>query len=57
MCSQSITLDGVRPSGIDIKQATNARALVTLGKDMSLRDYSQVEPQLQRLCVLRLGSL
>ena len=33
--------DHVHTTGIDIKQALSAVAVVTLGKDMTLRDYSQ----------------
>lgn len=33
--------DHVHTTGIDIKQALSAAAVVTLGKDMTLRDYSQ----------------
>ncbi|KNC47257.1 uncharacterized protein AMSG_03687 [Thecamonas trahens ATCC 50062] len=33
--------DQVHTTGMDIRQATDARAAVTLGKDMTLRDYSQ----------------
>ena len=33
--------DQVHTTGMDIKQALNATAVVTLGKDMTLRDYSQ----------------
>ena len=34
--------DQVHTTGMDIKQALDAVAVVTLGKDMTLRDYSQV---------------
>jgi hypothetical protein len=33
--------DQVHTTGMDIKQALHAKAVVTLGKDMNLRDYSQ----------------
>ena len=33
--------DQVHTTGMDIKQALDATAVVTLGKDMTLRDYSQ----------------
>jgi len=33
--------DQVHTTGMDIKQALNARAIITLGKDMSFRDYAQ----------------
>ena len=34
--------DQVHTTGMDIKQALDACAVVTLGKDMTLRDYAQV---------------
>ena len=34
--------DQVHTTGMDIKQALDACAAVTLGKDMTLRDYAQV---------------
>ena len=33
--------DQVHTTGMDIKQAASARAALTLGKDMSFRDYAQ----------------
>lgn len=33
--------DQVHTTGMDIKQCVNARAVVTLGKDMTFRDYAQ----------------
>jgi len=33
--------DQIHTTGMDIKQASNARAAVTIGKDMTFRDYSQ----------------
>jgi hypothetical protein len=33
--------DQVHTTGMDIKQAPAARAALTLGKDMTLRDYAQ----------------
>ncbi|KAL4150362.1 hypothetical protein PRNP1_009764 [Phytophthora ramorum] len=33
--------DQVHTTGMDIKQGVNARAVVTLGKDMTFRDYAQ----------------
>ncbi|OQS06902.1 hypothetical protein THRCLA_20266 [Thraustotheca clavata] len=33
--------DQVHTTGMDIKQCTNARAVLTLGKDMTFRDYAQ----------------
>jgi hypothetical protein len=33
--------DQVHTTGMDIKQGTNARAVLTLGKDMTFRDYAQ----------------
>ena len=33
--------DQVHTTGMDIKQAPNARAVVTIGKDMTFRDYAQ----------------
>ncbi|KAH3756032.1 nxn protein [Pelomyxa schiedti] len=33
--------DQVHTTGMDIKQASNARAVVTIGKDMTFRDYAQ----------------
>ena len=33
--------DQVHTTGTDVKQAPNARALLTLGKDMTYRDYAQ----------------
>jgi hypothetical protein len=33
--------DQVHTTGMDIKQAVNARAVLTLGKDMTFRDYAQ----------------
>lgn len=34
--------DQVHTTGVDIKQSPNVRALVTLGKDATLRDFAQV---------------
>lgn len=34
--------DHVHTTGMDIRQAANAHAVITLGKDMTLRDYAQV---------------
>uniref|UniRef100_M4BT13 ubiquitinyl hydrolase 1 n=1 Tax=Hyaloperonospora arabidopsidis (strain Emoy2) TaxID=559515 RepID=M4BT13_HYAAE len=40
--SKRITFyDQVHTTGMDIKQCVNARAVVTLGKDMTFRDYAQ----------------
>ena len=33
--------DQVHTTGMDIKQSPNARAVVTIGKDMTFRDYAQ----------------
>eukprot|EP00937_MAST-01D_sp_MAST-1D-sp2_P005839 g5839.t1 len=33
--------DQIHTTGMDIKQAPNARAVVTVGKDMTFRDYAQ----------------
>jgi hypothetical protein len=49
--------DQIHTTGIDIKQAMNARAAVTLGKDMTLRDFSQVPHLLSSFVVLSLSSL
>ena len=34
--------DQVHTTGIDVKQTQTASALLTLGKDMTFRDYAQV---------------
>eukprot|EP01098_Paradermamoeba_levis_P009293 TRINITY_DN385_c0_g1_i11.p1 TRINITY_DN385_c0_g1~~TRINITY_DN385_c0_g1_i11.p1 ORF type:complete len:781 (-),score=237.18 TRINITY_DN385_c0_g1_i11:81-2390(-) len=33
--------DQIHTTGMDIKQAPNARAVITIGKDMTFRDYAQ----------------
>eukprot|EP00466_Bigelowiella_natans_P015194 jgi/Bigna1/85176/estExt_fgenesh1_pg.C_20373 len=55
--------DQVHTTGMDIKQALDAKAAVTLGKDMTFRDYKQGCYRLrglakgQTLCVLIVGEV
>lgn len=36
-----VFFDHVHTTGIDVKQSLDATAVVTLGKDLTLRDYAQ----------------
>jgi hypothetical protein len=42
--------DQVHTTGMDIKHAPNARALLTLGKDMVFRDLAQGAYRMRRIC-------
>ena len=39
-------LTQVHTTGVDIKQAPEAAAVLTIGKDMTFRDYAQVRVDL-----------
>ena len=45
----------VHTTGMDIKQILSARAVQTLGKDMTFRDFAQERPHLTRLNSLYLA--
>lgn len=47
----------VHTTGMDIAQALNATAVVTLGKDMTFRDYAQVTERMATLFSLLLTLL